>query len=262
MINYLHELLPQVKKLFYFSDGCGGQYKNYKNFMNLCLHKQDFGLDAEWIFFATCDGIGGSVKHQAAKRSLQRPMNNQILDYQAMLNVCKEEMSKIKFFGTSKETMDEICKSLEAQFSWGNIVPGTWSRHHFIPLSSSKIAHKLSSENESLARTYDLNLLTTFQLFDIRPMTYVTCHYNSFWWVGLVTQVDVEQDGIKVQFMFPHGPHKTFNWPETEDSCYVPIKNILCQISSSTTTTGRTYKITDEEYDKTISACQYLNMGK
>ena len=42
VINYLHELLPQVKKLFYFSDGCGGQYKNYKNFMNLCLHKQDF----------------------------------------------------------------------------------------------------------------------------------------------------------------------------------------------------------------------------
>ena len=52
MINYLHELLPQVKKLFYFSDGCGGHYKNYKNFMNLCLHKQDFGLDAELIFFA------------------------------------------------------------------------------------------------------------------------------------------------------------------------------------------------------------------
>ena len=23
VINYLHELLPQVKKLFYFSDGCG-----------------------------------------------------------------------------------------------------------------------------------------------------------------------------------------------------------------------------------------------
>ena len=93
MINYLHELLPQVKKLFYFSDGCGGQYKNYKNFMNLCLHKQDFGLDAEWIFFPTshgkspCDEIGGSVKRHAAKRSLQRPMNNQILGYQAMLNV-------------------------------------------------------------------------------------------------------------------------------------------------------------------------------
>ena len=77
MINYLHELLPQVKKLFYFSDGCGRQYQNYKNFMNLCLHKQDFGLDGEWIFIANshgkspCDGIGGTVKRHAAKKSLQ-----------------------------------------------------------------------------------------------------------------------------------------------------------------------------------------------
>ena len=44
IINYLHELLPQVKKLFYFSNVCERQYKNYKNFMNLCLHEQDLGL--------------------------------------------------------------------------------------------------------------------------------------------------------------------------------------------------------------------------
>ena len=35
-------------------------------------------------------------------------MNNQILDYQTMLNVHEEEMSKITFFGISKETMDEV----------------------------------------------------------------------------------------------------------------------------------------------------------
>ena len=63
--------------------------------------------------------------------------------------------------------------------------------------------------------------------------------------------------------MFPHGPRKTFNWQETEDSCYVPIKNILCQIYSPATTTGRAYKIIDEEYDKNmISVSQYLNMAK
>ena len=104
-------IITTIQNLFYFSDGCGGQYKNHKNFMNLFLHKQDFGLDAEWIFFATshgkspCDMIGGSVKCHAAKRSLQRTMNNQILDYRDMLNVCEEEMSKIKLFGISKETM-------------------------------------------------------------------------------------------------------------------------------------------------------------
>ena len=85
----------------------------------------------------------------------------------------------------------------------------------------------------------------------ISDQWYMACLYNSFWWVGLVTQVDVEQGDVKVDIMFPHGPHKTFNWPETEDSSYVPIKNILCQISSPTTTNGQTCKITDEAYDKT-----------
>ena len=171
-------------------------------------------------------------------------------------------MIKIEFLGISKETMGEVHKSLEEWFSRGNTVPGTRSCHHLKTLSPSKIAHKLLSEDKSQAGTHDFNLPTTFQLCDIEPMTYVTCLYNSFWWVGLVTQVDVEQGDVKVQLMFPHGPHKTFNWPEAEDSCYVPIKNIVCQISSPTKTIGQTYKITDEEYDKTISACQYLNMAK
>ena len=97
------------------------------------------------------------------KEFLQRPIDNQILDYQPMLNVCEEEMSKIKFFGYSKETMDEVRKSLEERFSRGNTVPGTRSSHHFIPLSSSKIAHKLSSEDKSHVGTHDFNLPTTFQ---------------------------------------------------------------------------------------------------
>ena len=44
---------------------------------------------------------------------------------------------------------------------------------------------------------------------------------------GFGNPVDVEQGDVKVQFMFIHGPRKTFNWPETEDSCYVPIKNFV-----------------------------------
>ena len=105
LVAYLREKYPHIDKIFYFSDGCGGQYKNFKNFLNLCHHKHDFGMDAEWIFFATshgkspCDGIGGAVKRHTAKRSLQRPLNNQILDYKAMLDLCREEMKSINFFG-------------------------------------------------------------------------------------------------------------------------------------------------------------------
>ena len=66
--EYIKNELPHIDKLEYWSDGCAGQYKNFKNMMNLCRHKEDFTLDATWSFFATshsksaCDGIGGTVK--------------------------------------------------------------------------------------------------------------------------------------------------------------------------------------------------------
>ena len=46
--------------------------------MDLCSHKNDFGISAEWVFFVTgyckspCDGIIGAVKRHAAKRSLPK----------------------------------------------------------------------------------------------------------------------------------------------------------------------------------------------
>ena len=63
-LQHLKVKLPDTKKVIYISDGCAGQYKNCKNFLNLCLHEKDFNLKAEWHFFATshgkgpCDGLG------------------------------------------------------------------------------------------------------------------------------------------------------------------------------------------------------------
>ena len=104
LVEFLKHRLPNVTKIYYVSDGCGRQYKNFKNFLNLCLHKEDFSIKAEWIFFATshrkslCGGIGGVVKCHAAKRSLQRPLNNQILSYRVVLEVCQEEMKSIIYY--------------------------------------------------------------------------------------------------------------------------------------------------------------------
>ena len=45
-------------------------YKNYKNICNLLYHRDYFGLDAEWHFFATshgknaCDGTGRLLKEK------------------------------------------------------------------------------------------------------------------------------------------------------------------------------------------------------
>ena len=96
-VNFLHVVVREIvcfakdflvdnlSIVHYVTDGCASQYKNCKNFLNLCNHKNDFGLDATWSFFATshgnspCDGIGGTLKRLTARASLQRPISNQIL---------------------------------------------------------------------------------------------------------------------------------------------------------------------------------------
>ena len=93
LVDFLKENLPIKNRIFYFSDGCAEQYKNCKNLINLCHHQQDFNMEAEWIFFATghdklpCGRVGGFVKCYVAKRSLQRPLNDQVLSYQSMLDL-------------------------------------------------------------------------------------------------------------------------------------------------------------------------------
>ena len=153
LVDYLKENLPIVDNIFYFSDSCAEQYKNCQNFINLCHHQQDFNMDAEWIFFATshgkspCDGVGGFVKRYVAKCSLQKPLHDQILSYQSMLDLCVREIPSITFFGESQEEMVHVCADLEDRFAKSKTVPGTRSSHHFVPISCNKIAHKLTSED-------------------------------------------------------------------------------------------------------------------
>jgi len=48
LLSHLKEELPTKTRLIYYSDGAASQYKNYKNFANLCHHQIDHGLKAEW----------------------------------------------------------------------------------------------------------------------------------------------------------------------------------------------------------------------
>ena len=97
--------IPELSKIYYYGDGCAGQYKKRFNFINLCYHKMDFDVECKWHFFATshgksaCDGIGGVMKKMTAKARLQRPFENQILTPQNIYAFCIENFGeKISFF--------------------------------------------------------------------------------------------------------------------------------------------------------------------
>ena len=262
LTSYIKTNLPRIEKLHYFSDGCGGQYKNYKNFMNLCLHFKDFRLKAEWIFFATshgkspCDGIGGTVKRTTAKASLQRAIDDQILSVESMYEFCKAKMKDIAFVLIDIETMTDLREILSRRFKVANTVPGTRSFHHYVPLSETTIAFKRTSEEVD---QQSFNLITGFKqssmkpgdIQNLKPADFVACKYDKFWWVGIVKQIDIDNKDIQIKFMHPHGPSKRFSWPSRDDLCWVPANNIITNLSIPTTRSGRIYDISEDDY-KTI----------
>ncbi|KAJ4426965.1 hypothetical protein ANN_26764 [Periplaneta americana] len=136
------------------SDGASSQYKNRKNFINLYYHEEEFGIKAEWHFFATshgkgsCDGIGGTIKRQAARASLQRPIHNQITTPFELFQWAAANLTTITFCYVSKEDYAREAKELVPRFERPRTVQGTLPTHACIPVSKSKLVTKTYSSVE------------------------------------------------------------------------------------------------------------------
>ena len=66
----IYEVGVLIEKVRYWSDGASSQFKNQYVFTNLRFHQSDYGITADWNFFATShgkgenDGVGGMSKMQ------------------------------------------------------------------------------------------------------------------------------------------------------------------------------------------------------
>ena len=254
------EKLPNIKNIEYFTDGCAGQYKNCKNFLNLAYHAEDFNLKAKWIFFATshgkqpCDGIGGTVKRLAAKASLQRNLQNQILTPKAMFDFCVNNIEGINFIYISTDELSETRIFLNDRFVNASTIPGTRSFHQFDPLCGFKIATKRCSEDREIAFVHNFVPNTTVAEIEVFHFEFVCCLYEQQWWIGMVQDINKEEADVDVKFMHPNGPSPSFKWPSKEDICWVPNIHIICKIDIPITDTGRTYHLSEDNVKKITEA--------
>lgn len=254
-IEYLKKNFPEVKQLTYYSDGCAAQYKNCKNFFNLCLHEKDFGLKAIWCFFATshgkspCDGIGGTVKRIVTKASLQRSAGSAIDSSQKLFDFCKGRIENISFIMISKETLIKACQNLQDRFTQAKTVPGTRSFHYFEPLSEDSIATKHTSYNENFCTIFNFSGENhSVKMSDVAIHNYIACIYDDRWYFGLVLSKHEDEGDVKVKFFHPHGPAPSFHWPPKEDICCIPVSNIIsCVNSPATKASGRMYYFSEKD---------------
>lgn len=211
LVPHLKESLPHITKLIYFSDGAASQYKNYKNFTNLCHHKSDHGLEAEWNFFATshgkshCDGIGGTVKHLVARASLQATTNNHIITPFDMFQWASESIPGVTFlYVSSSDVSDNAAKyDLESRFMQASTLSGTRSHHSFRPISESQLRMKrLSADTFDSVVSVSVTSRKEYLSFnDLQPGKYVACTYDQVWYAGCVLELSEEHNDVLVSFM-------------------------------------------------------------
>ena len=93
--------------------------KTGKKFLNLCHHKDDVKVKAEWHFSATshgkgaCDGLGRTVKQLAARASLQRPYNYQLMTPRQLFDWAFTNIPAVYFGYCSNEDYAREKSSLE-----------------------------------------------------------------------------------------------------------------------------------------------------
>ena len=189
VMSYIKHEFSFVQKIIYFSDGAASQYKNYKNFSNLCNHKKDYGIDAEWHFFATshgkspCDGIGGTVKRLVGRASLQATTVGHILTASQMYDWSCANINGIKFFYISMADVIQNEKNfdLPARFETAAKLTGTRSHHSFIPISSNSLNMKRISTDDHYTVMGTEQLASDVNYAELQPGKYVSCIYDNEW---------------------------------------------------------------------------------
>ena len=236
--------------VYLISDGAASQYKNRKNFINLCNHKADFDIAAEWHFSATshgkgaCDGLGGTVKRLAAKAILQRPFEEQIQTPLQLYEWASSNLPGIFFVYCTTEEYSSEAKNLEERFEHCRTVPGTRQFHCFVPQSSESLLTKRYSTSSTFQLQRVAKLSSDLEMEEVAE--YVTCVHESQWWLAQVLQKDDENNELKLSLLSPNGPSRWYKYPYVSKILHVPITDVLTVVQPHTTT-GRSFSLSQSE---------------
>ena len=212
---HLKDVIPDLQTVIYVSDGAGSQYKNFKNFSNLCHHKADHGLHAEWHFFATshgkspCDGIGGTVKRLAARASLQATKENHILTPSDLYKWASENIKGISFRYVSTEDVAQNCEhyGLSERFEAAKKLVKTRSHHCYIPISENELKMKRVSSDASFTQVstkeevQQCATLNQIPFSSLIPGKYIACIYDQQWYIGSIIECSSKDEDVLVDFM-------------------------------------------------------------
>ena len=101
-----------------------------------------------------------------------------------------------------------------------------------IDLGDNRVGAKRCSTDTNCTIIHNLKKKQDiFQLDTVTLGGYEAVAYDDKWWIGIVTEIKLEEVDAEVKFLHPRGPSTYFNCPERDDYCFIPNINILKKLS-------------------------------
>ena len=265
VLNHIKTLNPSLKRVKYFADGSGAQYKNKKNFANLCHHFKDFQLEAEWNFFASChgksacDGIGGTVKRLARLASLQRGINDQITTPIQLFDWATRNL-ELKCFYISSQEVKQNETLIDDRMRSAIAIRGTRTFHSYVPINLFQINASVLSGSEEEFTTFDV-LPEPSEVFDFNSCVvndHIACINpdNMYWYICKIVSLDQPTKTFIVALMSPSGESGFIRgYKPTNNQRNIPLSHVLSKINTlrATTVRNRIFKIDKDEHDQISS---------
>lgn len=239
-IEWVKENYPKVKKIVYFSDGAGSQYKNFKHFTNIRFHLSDFGLVAVHHFFASChgkgpcDGIGGTTKAMIRKASFAGEL---LQTAQEVYQFAKRRINSIIALWISDEEIEEIVasKKLQERYESSQKMPKIRPIHRVQATPEGRLQLFELSTDEAPAYTVELTCERNKICNDFDAGDFVSAIYDGVWYYGKVISVDSEEGEVEIHFLKNAG-HITTVFSEFENrAIHVPISSVITKVPNPRT---------------------------
>lgn len=152
IIKRLQQEYPQMKCLKIFTDGCAAQFKNKFTLTNLTFMIEEFGLTADWSFFATShgkgavDGVGATVKRAIWTRVKAR--NCEIQTAMDFAECASTIVKGITVLYISKEEIAGRGPYLDKR--WDEVMPiqKLQSLHYFVPTNKGVLKVGATAQSE------------------------------------------------------------------------------------------------------------------
>ena len=199
------------------------------------------------FFFATshgknaCDGVGGTIKRLVACAGLQRALHNQILNPHQSYDFAKSEIPCLTCFFVDKQQVDVVSKFLTFRYENARQFRGSRKKHQPIPNDDNILMSQISVVEFPVSNLIE-DSPASINIEEVIPQKFYACRYENDWYFGIANYVLIENNDVNVKFMHPKGPTSKFSWPSRDHFCYVPAKNLICEVNSpEASTTGRFY---------------------